>query len=389
MIILNVNVKPMRFHSDAFSNANDSMKLRFPYGWLAFLLCVPAVLMKAHAGADGANRGVWCWGTPSPYGLDYIVGTSDLENATVAQFKRWGIKHVFGFYGTQLKTVPGQAALAAWNTLLSNNGIESQLLISDYSLGPGDNNIIIEMINFNTNWPPAAQFKAVHLDIEPWGLPTWGGDSKYDDLVALANSYQKVRAELNTSGETNVLVYADQAVWLNNLTVINWPSVRVRDQWFSSNFTNLAGITLMAYEQPTYSRIVTAVSWQLTSYPNLVRVGIDAGVGQTWSNLDAFVTVAGQVEFYNKNSPGVDIFDFQVFEEMVPPVVSFGPAPLSHQSGFNFTVQGPIGSNCVVQASTDLVNWQSITNFSSKTWLTIITDLTAANHPYQFYRVTQ
>jgi hypothetical protein len=320
--------------------------------------------------------------------LDYIVGTNDLENATVAQFKLWGIKHVFGFYGDQLKTVPGQAALAAWNTLLSNNGIESQLLISDYSLGSGDNNIIIEMINFNTNQPSAAQFKAVHLDIEPWGSPTWGTDNKYNDLVALANTYQQVRAELNTNGESNVLVYADQAVWLNNLTAINWPSASVRDQWFSSNFTNLAGITLMAYEQPTYSRIVNAVSWQLTNYPNLVRVGIDAGVGQTWSNLDAFVTVAGQVEFYNKDSAGVDIYDFQSFEEIVPPVISFGQAPLLTQSGFNFMVQGPIGSNCVVQASTDLVNWQPVTNFSSKAWLTYITDSTATNHPYRFYRVT-
>jgi hypothetical protein len=378
----------MRIHSDAFSNADDFMKPLFLHGWLAFLLCALAVLMHARAKADSTNRGVWCWGTPGPYGLDYIVGTNDLENATVAQFKLWGIKHVFGFYGTQLKTVPGQAALAAWNTLLNNNGIESQLLISDYSLGSGDNNIIIEMINFNTNWPSAAQFKAVHLDIEPWGSPTWETDNKYNDLVALANSYQKVRAELNTNGESNVSVYADQAVWLNNLTVINWPSVSVRDQWFSSNFTNLAGITLMAYEQPTYSRIVNAVSWQLTNYPNLVRVGIDAGVGQTWSNLDAFVTVAGQVEFYNKDSAGVDIYDFQSFEEIVPPVISFGQAPLLTQSGFNFMVQGPIGSNCVVQASTDLANWQLVANFSSKTWLTNLTDSTATNHPYRFYRVT-
>ncbi len=278
----------MRFHSDAFSNADDSMKSCYLYAWLVFLLCAPAVLINARAGADAANRGVWCWGTPSPYGLDYIVGNQRLGECNHGAVQAMGIKHVFGFYGTQLKTVPGQAALAAWNTLLSNNGIESQLLISDYSLGPGDNNIIIEMINFNANWPPAAQFKAVHLDIEPWGLPTWGTDSKYDDLVALANSYQKVRAELNTSGETNVLVYADQAVWLNNLTVINWPSVSVRDQWFSSNFTNLAGITLMAYEQPTYSRIVNAVSWQLTSYPNLVRVGLMLGwdkPGRIWTPL--------------------------------------------------------------------------------------------------------
>ncbi|MGH7976743.1 MAG: hypothetical protein ACREC8_08770 [Limisphaerales bacterium] len=362
------------------------MKIRFYHGWLAFTLCVLALLKSACADADSTNRGVWCWGSPSPYGLNYIIGTSNLENAAVAQFKLWGIKHVYGTYSTQLKTTPGQAALAAWNTLLYNNGIESQLLVSDDTLGTGDNNIIIEMINFNKNQPVAAQVKAVHLDIEPWGLSTWGTDNRYDDLLTLASSYQQVRTELNTNGENNVLIYADLADWLDTTTV-NWPSDSARDQWYSGILTNLAGFSLMAYDQPTFSRIENVVSWEMTNYPGVVRVGIDAGAGETWSNLNNFLTVAGQVESNYTDSAGVDIYDFITFEQVVPPVLAPGStAPLT-TNGFNLMLQGPVGSNSVVQASADLVNWQAITNFSSATWLTYFNDSAATNYPHRFYLV--
>lgn len=356
-------------------------------GWVFVLLSALVLTVGSRAEASGTNRGVWCWPTPGPYGLNYIIGTNSLQNAAVAQFKAWGISHVYGFYGDQLKTVPGQAALAAWNTLLNSNGIESQLLISDYALYSGDNNIILEMIAFNKNQPSAARFKAVHLDLEPWGLPSWPTDNKYDDLVNLAAEYQQVRTELDTNGQSDVLVYADLADWLDT-TAINWPSTSVRDQWFSDILTNLAGFTLMDYEQNTYSRLVNAAAWELSSHPGVVRIGIDAGAGQTWSNLTDFVTVARQLESNYTDSVGVDIYDFQTFEEVVPPVLGTGTAPPLTTNGYNLMLQGPIGSNYVIQASGDLFNWQTFTNFSSINWLTYFSDPAAANYPCRFYRVT-
>ena len=347
-----------------------------------------ALFAGGRSDAEGTNRGAWCWPTPGPYGLNYIIGTNALQNAAVAQFKLWGISHVYGFYGDQLQTLPGQAALAAWNTLLNNNGIESQLLISDYSLGSGDNNIIVEMINFNMKQPLAAQFKAVHLDIEPWGLPSWPTDNKYNDLVNLAGAYQQVRTELDTNGETNVLIYADLTDWLDSTSAINWPSLTVRDEWFSGILTNLAGITLMAYGQNTYSQIVNVVSWELVSHRGVVRIGLDAGAGLTWSNLADFVTVAQQLESNFGDSIGVDIFDFMTLEEVVPPVLGTGTAPPLTTNGFNLMLQGPMGSNYVIQASGDLFNWQTFTNFSSTSWLTYFNDPVATNFPHRFYRVT-
>src|SRR5215471_18552769 len=270
------------------------MKTGFRRCWPPFLLCAFALFAGARTNAQSTNRGVWCWSTPAPYGLNYIIGTNSLQNAAVAQFKMWGISHIYGFYGTQLQTASGQTSLAAWNTLLNNNGIESQLLISDYTLASGDNNIILKMINFNKAQPLAARFKAVHLDLEPWGLPSWPTDDKYNDLLNLAGEYQQVRTELDTNGQSNVLIYADLADWLDSLSAVNWPSIAERDQWFSGILTTLPGITLMAYEQNTYSALVNVVSWELWTHPGLVRIGIDTGAGQTWSNLTDFVTVASQ-----------------------------------------------------------------------------------------------
>ena len=363
------------------------MQNRHLMRWVFVLMPALVLRLGSLAEASGTNRGVWCWPTPGPYGLNYIIGTNSLQNAAVAQFKAWGISHVYGFYGDQLKTVPGQAALAAWNTLLNNNGIESQLLISDYALYSGDNNIILEMIDFNKNQASAARFKAVHLDLEPWGLPSWPTDNKYNDLVNLAAEYQQVRTELDTNGQSDVLVYADLSDWLDT-TAINWPSTSVRDQWFSGILTNLAGFTLMDYEQNTYSRLVNAAAWELSSHPGVVRIGIDAGAGQTWSNLTDFVTVARQLESNFTDSVGVDIYDFQTFEEVVPPVLGTGTAPPLNTNGFNLMLQGPVGSNYVLQASGDLFQWQTFTNFSSTSWLTYFNDPAATNYPFRFYRVT-
>lgn len=338
------------------------------------------------AKASSTNRGVWCWKTPtSPYGLDSIIGTNALQNAAVSQFKLWGVSHVYGSYGDQLKTIQGQTALAAWNTLLNSNGIESQLLISDTSFGTGDNNILVEMINFNKNQPPEAQVKGVHLDIEPWGLSSWSTDNQYNDLTNLAGVYLQVRNELNVSGQTNVLIYADLADWLD--TSVSWPSDAARAGWYSGILTNLAGFTLMAYQQPTFSRIVNVVSWEATNYPGVVRVGIDAGYGETWSNLGAFLTVASQVESNYTDSAGIDIYDFITVEQKAPPVLSLGSAQPWSANGLNLVVQQPVGSNAVIQTSTDLVNWQVLTNFTSAAWLTYFTDSTATNFLYQFYRM--
>ena len=287
----------------------------------ATVLCALALWFSPRAEADSINRGVWFWNMPSsPYGAANIVGTGNvaLENQTVAQFKHWGIANVYGSYGNDLETAQTNN-LAAWNTLLSQNGIVSQLLISDDKWRPGDAQDLTDMINFNKHQPAAAQFKAVHLDIEPQGLATWGTDNRYLDLVALANTFLSVRSNLNANGESNIPIYADLTDWFDSTNAINWSyanpgnPVAARDQWFAGLSNSLAGVTLMAYGQSTTSKVESVVSWEMTHIPGVVRVGLD--VNDPFTDLESMLSVANGVESFYGPSAGIDIYDYQLFEE--------------------------------------------------------------------------
>jgi hypothetical protein len=50
-------------------------------------------------------------------------------------------------------------------------------------------------------------------------------------------------------------------------------------------------------------------------------------------------------------------------------------------------LQAPIGSNYVIQASSDLINWQTLTNLITASWLSYFTDPTATKVPTRFYQV--
>ena len=59
--------------------------------------------------------------------------------------------------------------------------------------------------------------------------------------------------------------------------------------------------------------------------------------------------------------------------------------PLS-AAGLYLVLQGPIGSNFTVQASTNLTNWAPITNFELESSPFYFTDSTATNYKWRFYR---
>ena len=70
------------------------------------------------------------------------------------------------------------------------------------------------------------------------------------------------------------------------------------------------------------------------------------------------------------------------------PSQSLALGTLSYSNGVvRFVISGPAGSNCVVQASTNLVNWSAIsTNPLSGSGTVTITDATAASRNRRFYR---
>jgi hypothetical protein len=64
----------------------------------------------------------------------------------------------------------------------------------------------------------------------------------------------------------------------------------------------------------------------------------------------------------------------------------FSPMPLWTTNGLNLMLEGPAGSSCVIQASTNLINWVTITNFVITGWPFYFNDPSATNFDQRFYR---
>jgi alpha-tubulin suppressor-like RCC1 family protein len=70
----------------------------------------------------------------------------------------------------------------------------------------------------------------------------------------------------------------------------------------------------------------------------------------------------------------------------IPLMLHPGVPGLLSTNGMNLSLQGPIGSNYVVEASADLVNWTPLVYFTSTNSPTDFTDTTATNSSTRFYR---
>jgi hypothetical protein len=71
---------------------------------------------------------------------------------------------------------------------------------------------------------------------------------------------------------------------------------------------------------------------------------------------------------------------------LAPVMLGFGPTPIFTANGLNLMLQGPISSNYLVEASSDLVNWSPTLYFSSTNSPFYFNDPTATNYTQRFYR---
>ena len=74
---------------------------------------------------------------------------------------------------------------------------------------------------------------------------------------------------------------------------------------------------------------------------------------------------------------------------LVNPGFYLTPSGFSTNSRFQISVAATTGSNYVLQASTNLVNWTSISTNLAATNVFNLLDPNAPNFPYRFYRVLQ
>jgi len=73
---------------------------------------------------------------------------------------------------------------------------------------------------------------------------------------------------------------------------------------------------------------------------------------------------------------------------VLPPNNTIGAAQFTN-GGFQLAFYGTVGSNYTLQASSDLVNWTSLFNFTCTNTPTIVVDTQAKNYSKRFYRVAQ
>lgn len=346
---------------------------------------LPALLLVVSCLSAQAckSRSVWFWqDTNSPFGSANIVGTNALENQTVAFLQGKSVKRVYGSYGQKPVTDP--PVIAAWNAKLQAAGIQSQFLMSENTwIFPSNHasflsKISARVIDFN-NAPGRTvpqKFDGIHLDIEPHALTGPGGWSsltatdKRDYLFLLRDTYALVRQHLTNEGAPTFPVYADLPVWFDKLPVdggqIGWTDAAERNQWFADLAVSLTGITLMAFDQTSFSAISNSVSWERANTFGLdVRVGLEADIGatNTWTTLPDFNAMMQTVEVAFGFGDAVDIQSYSLWRQAVAtlPLVSVVAAlRISRPLAGDLTFEVETNWTYLIQQSFDLCDWQEI-----------------------------
>lgn len=120
-------------------------------------------------------------------------------------------------------------------------------------------------------------------------------------------------------------------------------------------------------------------------YPAGTNATVTAIANSSFSFLNW--TESGTVVSTTSNYTFAVTGDRMLVAHFIPnvPILGFG-SPAWHSSLLNLTLQGPIGSNYLVQGSTDLHNWLSMTNFVSTESPVQVQVPAATNSNHRFYR---
>jgi len=282
------------------------------------------------------GRGVWFWkDVGDPNGAGAVVGDVSAENAALAAMTTDRIRRIYGSYDW---TAPGaDAAIAGWHTRAHAAGRSVELLLAENTwIDPVNHPAFVavlqaRLVNFHLSHPAATeQFDAVHLDIEPQGLPDWSTWSLADRrqaLLDLSATYAVARATLDAAGETDVPIHVDLPVWFDNLPPalggtgsVGWTSVADRDGWFAGLGASVDEVSLMAFDRTTLSSITNGVSWELANLPMTGRVALEAdlGAGATWADLAAFQAMRTSTETSFGLLSGGDVQSWSLLRPALP-----------------------------------------------------------------------
>ena len=317
---------------------------------------VGCVLALGSSALAQGNRSAWMWTSSGhTYGAGNIVDDYAKAGGVINDFEAWNFDRIYTSLSNWPVTQP--EIVAHWNANLDDAGMDSQMLLGEPTwllpgTRPGLLNIIqTRLIDYNTSRSdPREWIDGVHLDIEPHQLSQWGSGTstdKRDLLLMLGDTYAEVRALLDSSGQTQVEIYADLPVWFDSSSQIAWDPGE-RDQWFDDIGQSLTGITMMAYERSTLSHINNGVQWEIDNFNGEVRIGLESnsiGAGKTWPTFQALLDMADALDAYHgANIGGIDFHPLTTFAD---------------QAGFSFLPGDVNGDGFVGLADLDVLlnNW--------------------------------
>ncbi len=109
---------------------------------------------------------------------------------------------------------------------------------------------------------------------------------------------------------------------------------------------------------------------------------------KNWMSLFSFTCTNSPMYLVDTNATQYAYRFYRIAQFGTSPTISlgFGLAQPWTANGLSLMLQGPVGSNYIIQASTDLMSWQPITNFTTTTSPFYFTDPAAANYDHRFYR---
>jgi hypothetical protein len=165
---------------------------------------------------------------------------------------------------------------------------------------------------------------------------------------------------------------------------------------FEASFSgHLASGTSQALSYNTYydpGNVPGAVTWPLTASGTIPPLGSqDTNIArnsgmvlQPLCSLTQVLTINGTPVGSSGGSYSITLL--LTFNPLPPPVLGFGSTHPFTSSGLLLSLQGTSGVHYRVDASNNLRQWTTITNFTSTNSLMYFADNAATNYPQRFYR---
>ncbi len=289
---------------------------------LLLLAPLPALAQSATPTA-GHDRGIWFWqARSSPYGSTAIVGNAQLEDQTIANFKKLGVTTVYGSYVFTPET--DLAVLRQWNRKLTTNGITSYLLLSDVeAIFPArwtsaSKVTQTEFVEFNKEAKPEERFAGLAFDIEPHILttatehPSWKdatNEQRRQYVGDLLLFLQKTRAQLDANGEKSALIQTSLTNWYSKLGErIEWKNSEDRDAWFTQLAEVCTRVSIMDFEIPSTTVILQRNAEESRLLHGKARIALRANLGKEWKSSEDFWSAVQAVETQTNQSIDIQAY---------------------------------------------------------------------------------